>query len=548
MTGSLSRLRGQGQGGGNARFFQSEIFRMQSPPDSPTLTLPRKREREPVIISLHATFSNCLSRNPIARRSRRAKPKVAHPSALRARFKASRRGHSFATMPIVSSYQSKTTAPDHSKIYDVFHRKLINLPRLSPSHEPPATSIFRSRIIRFGYGLWSRRLSSGGRYFLLASGLFFGYGATSLEFQAFVPLAYALVVWILAGIALIFERPAVTLRFHQPPRVAAGETVRVELEIEGRGGAWSAESAVLPHRLPAEIGAEPEIGTPIRALEKGEIARVSLDLRPEKRGVFALGGYRVQTDAPFGLLHAWRVFESHHNLVVYPTFTPLERLELPMGRRYQPGGVASAASRGESVEYIGNRDYREGDAVRDIDWRATARLCKPVVREYREEYFLRAAIVLDTHVPEVSPQRCADFERAVSLGAACGDWLNRADMLVDILAAGPKLHHLQAGRGLVSLDQMLDILAGVDSGETAPWQGLEAELSENLESVTSVVCIFLDWDEARRAFALKLLEAGAAVKCVVVREGKTTLETSGEGALQIVVIGDAEWATGVRQL
>ena len=53
---------------------------------------------------------------------------------------------------------------------------------------------------------------------------------------------------------------------------------------------------------------------------------------------------------------------------------------------------------GESFEYIGNREYREGDNVRDIDWTATARLNTPIVREYRDEYFLRVGVVLDTHV------------------------------------------------------------------------------------------------------------------------------------------------------
>ncbi len=422
------------------------------------------------------------------------------------------------------------------------------MPRLSASHELPTTSVFRSKVLRWLWGLWSRRLAVGGRYFFLASGLFFGYGATSLEFQAFVPLAYALVVWILALIALPFERPRVVLRADHAPRVAAGETVWVDVEIEGRSSLRSGESAVVPHRLPSEIEVVPATGAPIPPLKRGEIARVRFQLRPEKRGIYDLRGYRVETDFPFGLIHAWRVFSDAERLVVYPKFDPLDRMDLPMGRRYQPGGMAFASSRGESVEYIGNRDYREGDSVRDIDWRATARLSRPIVREYREEYFLRAAVVLDTHVPHPSPPRCADFERAVSLGAACGDYMNRADYLVDILAAGPKLHHLHAGRGLISLDQMLDILAGVEAGETSPWSQLAGALEENLERVTSLLCIFLDWDEARRAFATGLIEAGAAVKCVVVRDGQTTLDVNGTWPGEIAVLGEAEWQNGVRQL
>lgn len=443
----------------------------------------------------------------------------------------------------------RTASPEtHSKIYETFHRKLFNLPRLSPSHELPSSSIFRSKTLRFLWGIWSRRLSSGGRYFFLATGLFFGYGATSLEFQAFVPLAYAFVVWLLAIVALILEKPRAILRATFTPRVESGQSVRVEIEIEGRGRIAAGESAVIPHRLPDEIGVVPPAGAPVPPLKNGEVARVSFELSPEKRGVYDLRGYRLETDFPFGLINARRTFESASCLTVTPRFEPLASMDLPLARRYQPGGMAFVQGRGEAVEYIGNRDYREGDSVRDIDWRATARLSRPIVREYREEYFLRAAIVLDTHVSHASKPRCEDFERAVSLCAACGDYLNRADYLVDILAAGTQLHHLHAGRGLLSLDQMLDILAGVESSSAPPWKTLISELGENLESVPSVVCLFLDWDEARRDFASEMLQAGAALKCIVVREGKTTLDPQDSWPGEILVVGDARWKNGVRQL
>ena len=53
---------------------------------------------------------------------------------------------------------------------------------------------------------------------------------------------------------------------------------------------------------------------------------------------------------------------------------------VPSGRRYQPGGIAMASKLGDSFEFIGNREYRDGDNLRDMDWRATARLSRPIVR------------------------------------------------------------------------------------------------------------------------------------------------------------------------
>ena len=130
--------------------------------------------------------------------------------------------------------------------------------------------------------------------------------------------------------------------------------------------------------------------------------------------------------------------------------------------------------------------------------------------------------------------------------------MNRFDYLVDILAVGPNLYHLLAGRGLASLDQMLDILATLESTNQEPWETLVPVIEPNLEAISSVVCVFLDWDEARRAFASHLLHCGAAVKIIVVRD----VETSGACALdplgswpdEIIVLGEQQFKAGVRTI
>jgi len=429
----------------------------------------------------------------------------------------------------------------------IFTRKLFDLPRLSAANEAPKTGLFRSHIIRFLWGFWSRKLAMGGRFFFLASALFLLYGLGSLEMQAFIPMAYSTAVWILALFAYVIQRPRVKLGARHAGRIAAGSELCVEVDVERiqyAGGGC----IVLPHRLPLEIEAVPHEGVAIPALNVGETATCKFALRPNRRGIYRLRGYRVESDYPFGLLNASSVFQIEDQLTVYPRFEPLDRLQLPLGRRYQPGGVAFAAPRGESLEYIGNRDYREGDSVRDIDWRATARLSRPIVREYREEYFLRAAVVLDTHLERPTPAAKEDLERAISLCAACGDYMNRTDYLVDILAAGPNLYHLLAGRGVASLDQMLDILACVEPSSEPPWTKLEPHLWANLEQITSVICLFLNWNEERRAFAARIASSGSAVKVVIVRNSPPDLDPMGSWGGEVPILGTKEFEAGVRHL
>ncbi len=446
-----------------------------------------------------------------------------------------KRGEGFATLPSV--------AAPLNNVSNALNKKLFDIPRLSAAHDIARQGPFKLAVVRWAWTYWFRSLAPAGRYFFLATILFFFYGGLTIEAQSFVPFAYAIVVWGVTEVARFLERPKVQIRAHHPDRIAAGERLKVEVEVRNQKSGTLAGAQLMAHRLPDAIDF-PSLGIPLPPLAAGEETSVRLELAPKRRGAYELHGFRVETAFPFGLLYAATAREVRSKLLVYPKFFPLERLDLPQSRRYQPGGVAFVSARGESVEYIGNRDYREGDAIRDIDWRATARLSRPIVREFREEYFLRTAVVLDTHVPVPSTEACADFERAVSLCAACGDYMNRADYLVDILAAGPDLYHLHAGRGVASLDQMLDILARVDLTQQSPWETLAPAIEANLEQITSVICVFLDWDESRRNFANLLQSGGGAVKIIVLRDeahGPTTLATEGTWPDEIIVLGDEEW-------
>ena len=170
---------------------------------------------------------------------------------------------------------------------------------------------------------------------------------------------------------------------------------------------------------------------------------------------------------------------------------------------------------GESFEYLGNRDYREGDNPRDIDWRATARATRPIVREWVEEYMLRAAVILDTHIPaslgrKPAQHRREDFKRGVCICAAVSDYMARQDYLVDLFAAGPDLYHLTAGRSLAYLDQILDILACVEESSAEPFDAIEPHIGALLERLSTVICVFLDWNPVRRNFALRLRSGNRA--------------------------------------
>jgi uncharacterized protein (DUF58 family) len=421
----------------------------------------------------------------------------------------------------------------------------IHLPSFSGTKEIRG---IRSRSLRWVWHVYTARLTSAGRWFLWPTVGFLAYTSASLDFQSFVPLSYVTGLWLIAMLTAFFVRPRATLRAAHAERICAGETLIVDAEVLHQGGA-GADLYVVPHRLPREVDAVPPDGAPLPPLAVGQKANVKLGLRCTRRGVYALQGYRIETDFPFGVITAARVVEAPKPLLVYPSFRPLTSFKLPEGRRYQPGGVALASETGDSAEYAGNREYREGDNVRDIDWRATARLGMPIIREYRQEYFLRVAVVVDTHIPSQTAggmqQRRQSFEHAVSIAAAVGDYLARKEYIVDLFAAGPNLFHLTAGRSLAYLDQILDILACIGESPSEPFESIAPELMANMGSISSIICVFLDWNESRRQFVNMLRAQGVGVKAIVISNAPCAMDPLADGE---ILLSHADVLAGVEDL
>ena len=147
------------------------------------------------------------------------------------------------------------------------------------------------------------------------------------------------------------------------------------------------------------------------------------------------------------------------------------------------------------------------------------------------------------------PEDDENFERAVSVAAAVSDHMARREYLVDIFAAGDHLYHLTAGQSLTYLDEILDILACVESSPHEPFSALGPEIGPLLGKITLVICVLLDWNATRQRFVEQLLTYGVAVKLIVVRDGPCTLDpVAAAWPGGIPVVSRAEYEAGADAL
>ena len=266
--------------------------------------------------------------------------------------------------------------------------------------------------------------------------------------------------------------------------------------------------------------------TPVPPLLPGGDAEVRVEALPVRRGRLRLVRVTLARPDPFGLFRGFLRVPALQSLLILPRRYPVPDLDLPGTRRYQQGGVALAASVGDSEEFASLRDYRPGDPLRRIHWRSWARVGKPIVKEYQDEFFVRHALVLDTFGGAGPPEV---FEEAVSVAASFAVAIPSQDSLLDLMFVGPEAYCFTAGRGLAHADRMLEVLAGVEPCVGKPFSALRNAVLERHGELSGAICVLLAWDAERRALVEALRGAGVPTLTLVVVPADATAPAGEDG-------------------
>jgi uncharacterized protein (DUF58 family) len=142
-----------------------------------------------------------------------------------------------------------------------------------------------------------------------------------------------------------------------------------------------------------------------RATVLGEIA-------PRQRGVYAVRGAWVESTYPLGMLRMRRPIAAPREIVVHPA--PAAIASAGGGA----GGIAAAiACASGSDQPSGVRDFRAGDEIRSVHWRATARRGRPVVTEWDAGTGDGLEVVLDRRADPVALEEALCLMTSLVLAA-----------------------------------------------------------------------------------------------------------------------------------
>ena len=177
--------------------------------------------------------------------------------------------------------------------------------------------------------------------------------------------------------------------------VTVGEPLEVTLHVTNL--------ARLPSptvRLNEHVSGQPDARFSLAPVPGASTATGSYRLQPTRRGVLVIGPTIVSDIDGLGLAHRRRIFGRRTRVVVHPPIETLVSPRLPVGGALSLPSDFHRRSLGlESDEFDVLRPYVEGDDLRHIHWRSTARLDEFTVRRFQPSRPGRMTVIIDTRPP-----------------------------------------------------------------------------------------------------------------------------------------------------
>lgn len=349
-----------------------------------------------------------------------------------------------------------------------------------------------------------------------------------------VGVACATLVLLLVGFSLLdfflsradWRRANVRLVRRLPSAFAIGVKKPVHLQFESETArAWSCE--VFDHGdaslrvigLPATFGLFP-----------GKRTDVAYEVTPTRRGELAFEPADVRVRSRFGLVDLLDRLGEAESRRAYPDFQQVARYAWLAGdRRLQEIGIKTYQQRGEGTDFKQLAEYRYGDPVRHIDWKATLRQNKAILREFQDERDQCVMLLVDCG------RRMRAYDAEGAIGSGHFDQVLNAVMLLSYVALkqGDAVGALTFGtppgeerifaprKGAHALNALMGELYSV---QPTPTHSDYLSVAQNLlrrhhkRSLVIVITNFRDEDSSELSQALRLLRSRHLVMLASLRE------------------------------
>jgi uncharacterized protein (DUF58 family) len=200
---------------------------------------------------------------------------------------------------------------------------------------------------------------------------------------------------LLAAVAVDFLRApkasSVRLSRELDPVLSSNRPARVRLFLERAPGVLGPLRGTVRDGVPPG----PRVDGHHQPFELPERLELAYQLEPLTRGELTFTAAHLRLEGPWGLCARQVTVPLPQSVKVFPDLTALTKDALTLARASEDDARRRVPLRSEGREFESLREYRVGDDRRSIDWKATARRSKTMVRVHQPERNQAVLLMLD---------------------------------------------------------------------------------------------------------------------------------------------------------
>jgi uncharacterized protein (DUF58 family) len=283
-------------------------------------------------------------------------------------------------------------------------------------------------------------------------------------------------------------------------RVLEGDAVEVRLKLTAQAAVDWLE---LEFRVPARARLVEGKQLLVLGLGTGEVRTLRYRIQYPRWGVYPVGSLR--------LLGAHRLFtvtssaerDPARLVRVYPQLARLRRLVKPLATR-PASGSRPAATSGEGIEFAELREFRAGERVRRVNWRASARRGRLLVSDRLPERSSDVVLFLDS-LTEAATEEESTLDLAVrAVATLAGEYLRQRDR-VGLLSFGGELEWVLPSAGARQHYRIIDAVLSSESARLFRWRDPSLIPRRVLPPQSLIVALtpLLDWRVNRALLNLR---------------------------------------------
>ncbi|GLB51624.1 hypothetical protein NBRC110019_06630 [Neptunitalea chrysea] len=195
-------------------------------------------------------------------------------------------------------------------------------------------------------------------------------------------LFYTFVFTLFADCILLYKQKGINATRVLPKKLSNGDYNKIEIQLENSYN-FPVELTLIDE-LPFQYQKRDfEIDT---TLKKSELKKITYNLRPIERGEYHFGNLNVYVTSPINLLSRRFQFGKDAMAPNYPSFLQLRQYMLmAFSNRINEFGLKKIRRIGHTMEFEQIKEYVQGDDIRNINWKATAKKNQLMINQFQDE-------------------------------------------------------------------------------------------------------------------------------------------------------------------